>query len=298
MLNEVSDDELSGMDEVAHKCHEIMTAYRGKSIKELCNIFGLGPSTVAKQTADKLIARMFGGREAKKVSDIEQLAKLGLIGQIVVLNKNGGRTEDMKLSACILDFDELNDPDITFEDTEAYEFFNDYRLLCPIFKEHPQNDGKVVYGDNTFEGFKLFNLNSDDVLDTARTVWTKAKDLIQNDELTVSAMYTRDGKLRITPKTGVVMTKTNLPKSKDYNVFFRGTSTDATRKENINGLEMYRQNYWIKGKYIVDELNNQDYIGITPFIEEHPDVSYDNSELSQYGMVAADGDGSDTVKMR
>ena len=59
---------------------------------------------------------------------------------------------------------------------------------------------------------------------------------------------------------------------------------NESRGRNKSGMALYAQ---------------QDYIGITPFTEEPPDVSYDdNSELSQYGMVAADGDGSDTVKMR
>ena len=108
-------------------------------MNELCREFGVDNHLNCKQAGEKMIAMMFG--ETKKISQIEQLAKFGLHGQTVVLNKNGGRTEDMKLSACPLDFSDfeiVDGEEKEFEDTDVYSFFHDYRLLCPVFQEHPR----------------------------------------------------------------------------------------------------------------------------------------------------------------
>jgi len=58
-----------------------------------------------------------------------------------------------------------------------------------------------------------------------------------------------------------VKTEINLPKSKDYTVFTRGSGTDSTKKPvELNGVKMYAQYFWIKGKWIVDELEPEQYI--------------------------------------
>lgn len=252
-----------GLEDVERECAEYTKRYKGKTVKSLCKTFGIPTDTINKQIIDKLIARMFGGQEAKKISNIEQLAKLGLQGQTVVMTEKGGRTEDMKLSACPLNVDEFKDSGIKFEDTEVYSFFTDYRLLCPIFTEHPKDTPlgpKVNYGENTFEGFKILRLDSEEIMNSLKKVWDEAHELVYEDKLTVSPMYLRDGSLRITPKTGEVMMETNLPKSKDNVIFFRGTGSDANDKITINGLPMYRQNYWIKGSFIVEELKRQPFL--------------------------------------
>lgn len=57
------------------------------------------------------------------------------------------------------------------------------------------------------------------------------------------------------------MTETNLPKALDNVIFFRGTGSDATDKVTVNGLKILRQNYWVKGTYVVEQLNKMRYIG-------------------------------------
>lgn len=240
-------------------------------MNELCREFGVDNHLNCKQAGEKMIAMMFG--ETKKISQIEQLAKFGLHGQTVVLNKNGGRTEDMKLSACPLDFSDfeiVDGEEKEFEDTDVYSFFHDYRLLCPVFQEHPRMmvspDGKtintqVVYGENTFEGFKILELGSDEIMSSVRASWEEAKRLVQTDEFAVTVVRKKDGSIRYTPKTGIQMTETNLPKALDNVIFFRGTGSDATDKVTVNGLKILRQNYWVKGTYVVEQLNKMRYIG-------------------------------------
>ena len=68
-------------------------------------------------------------------------------------------------------------------------------------------------------------------------------------------MLLKDGTQKYSPKTHLPSTATNLPKAKTNTIFFRGTGTDATDKIIVNGCEMYRQDYWIKGKYLVERLS-------------------------------------------
>ena len=52
------------------------------------------------------------------------------------------------------------------------------------------------------------------------------------------------------------MTAPNWPKSRDGVLFVRGTGTDANDKPvTVNGVRMYRQNVWIKGKELVGQLD-------------------------------------------
>ena len=270
-IYERSDRYYLGINDVEKECMEYTRRYKGKILNELCREFGVDNHLNCKQAGEKMIAMMFG--ETKKISQIEQLAKFGLHGQTVVLNKNGGRTEDMKLSACPLDFSDfeiVDGEEKEFEDTDVYSFFHDYRLLCPVFQEHPRMmvspDGKtintqVVYGENTFEGFKILELGSDEIMSSVRASWEEAKRLVQTDEFAVTVVRKKDGSIRYTPKTGIQMTETNLPKALDNVIFFRGTGSDATDKVTVNGLKILRQNYWVKGTYVVEQLNKMRYIG-------------------------------------
>lgn len=54
----------------------------------------------------------------------------------------------------------------------------------------------------------------------------------------------------------------NLPlKSRDGVLFVRGTGTDASDKPvTVNGIHMYRQNVWIKGRELVERLSATQYL--------------------------------------
>lgn len=47
---------------------------------------------------------------------------------------------------------------------------------------------------------------------------------------------------------------------KGYLVFTRGSGTVSTKKPvELNGVKMYAQYFWIKGSWIVDEIENGQY---------------------------------------
>jgi hypothetical protein len=55
----------------------------------------------------------------------------------------------------------------------------------------------------------------------------------------------------------------NFPKSADYKVFFRGgadDSLDEAKTEEVNGIKMLPQFFWLKGSYIADKLKTVEYL--------------------------------------
>ena len=223
----------------------------------------------AKQYAEQVIVRMFGGT-AKKISQIEMFRKLGYIGKAVTVSARGTRTEDTKLFS--VDFDELTeewveDEDGTlrkkfFEDSELYQYLHDNKLLCVIFQEdHPSYNGKITLGDNRFLGFKIIDLSDDKIMNEARRTWEETRALIKSGQLEFIPCLNKYSCQRVSPKTGLPMGAPNLPKAKDHLIFFRGTGRDARDKVIINGLSMLRQDYWIKGTFLVEKLKSIPYIG-------------------------------------
>jgi len=263
--------EYESYQDIIYKCQHLTELYRGLSMADLLLYFGVdkfSENGTVKQYAEQVIVRMFGG-SSKKLSKIELFNKFGIIGKSITVNAKGGRTEDMKLFS--VDFDDLSEVEVLdeetgfmrrkcFEDSELYSYLTENKLLCIMFQEVPDSYGKVHLGNNIFTGFKLVDLSTDEILQQAKETWEKARRLIVYDELKIEPIYLRDGSVRYTPKTGIPMTAPNLPKSKDNIIFFRGTGSDATDKVKVNGIEMLRQDYWIKGKFLVETLKMTELI--------------------------------------
>ena len=87
------------------------------------------------------------------------------------------------------------------------------------------------------------------------------RDLIFSGRLVDAPILKKDGTPRVTPKTGIPMTAPNWPKSRGGVLFVRGTGTDANDKPvTVNGVKMYRQNVWIKGRELVSQLGKSFYL--------------------------------------
>ncbi|WP_195701652.1 hypothetical protein [Companilactobacillus futsaii] len=76
--------------------------------------------------------------------------------------------------------------------------------------------------------------------------------MVWNKEVRVSTMHYKNGKTKLTPKTKVPMEETNLPKSKDYNFFVRGTGQDATKGKNLvlNKQKCIHNIFGLKGQLL------------------------------------------------
>lgn len=240
--------------EIEQKCHDLTEEYHGKSIEELVEILEIDVKRIYKSIGEQIIVKMFGGK-SKKMQSISLFNKSGIIGKTITLTANKLRKEDMKLFT--IDFDEFNDENIEFENSQTYDYFTNNRFLCIIFQNADKN---AEFKENKFIGFKMVNFDENFIENDVKITWQRIKDLIVNDKLEDVIILDKDGNPRTNP-SGNIMSAPNFPKSSEGNIFVRGTSSTSDVKPlNINGVQMYRQQIWIKGKYIVEKLNNEDYI--------------------------------------
>lgn len=213
------------VSDVEKKCTELTGQFFGWSMANILAYFGMqvvpSEKAYAKQYAEQVIVRMFGGK-SKKISKIEMFRKFGYIGKAVTVSAKGTRTEDTKLFS--VDFDELTEDWVEgedgvlrekgFEDSDLYQYLHDNKLLCIIFQEeHPSEDGKIILGDNKFQGFKILDLSDDEIVNEAERTWEETRALIKNGRLKLLPCLNKYGEQRITPKTGIPMVAPNLPKS-------------------------------------------------------------------------------------
>lgn len=247
----------SGYRDIDNKCHEIMEQYGGSTIEDLIAEFNIEVNdikNVPKSINEQIVVKMFGG-QSKKINNIELFEKAGVIGKTITLTTTGARTEDTKLF--LIDFEEWTDKDIIFEDSLVYDYFANHQLLCMMFEEPSNSEGLF---QNKFIGFKRLSFSDGFIQDTVRNVWEEIKGLVNENRLKEELVFDKKGNPRIN-KNGVYMTSINFPKSKDSNVFVRGSGLNSNaKKEEVNGIKMYRQHVWIKGLYIVERLNQLPFL--------------------------------------
>ena len=196
------------------------------------------------------------GVECKKLNQISDFAKAGIIAKTITITPQGGRTEDMKLKH--IDFGEWADRDIDFEESDVYRYFCEHSFLCPVFCEHDSNDTSKT----TFEGFKRFAFDEDFIEKELRRTWEDSRNLIHRNELVWEYEVDKNGNKRKN-NSGSYMGAPNFPKSSEYTVFFRGgadVSNEKTRTECVNGIRMLPQYFWLKGSFIADKLKDIEYI--------------------------------------
>lgn len=248
-------DEISGMSSLDTKCKTLTTQYIDKTIQELASLFDI-PITFDrngnpnKSIAEKIVVRMFGG-VSEKINSLDLFAKAGIIGKTIVFTNKGGRTEDMKLFT--INFDEWLSADITFEESQIYDYFANHQFLCIQFKE--TTDGDIL--NSKFIGFKRLSFSDDFIYSYAKRIWDIVRDTIQSGKLNETVCKRKDGSIIYNPN-GTVKTQINFPKSSDnMKLFIRGTGLDSTKKTlNLCGIQMYQQQVWIRGTDIIQLLDN------------------------------------------
>lgn len=236
--------------DIEERCSELTKQYQGKTILNLVEELGIeiNKEKIPKSISEQIIVRMFGGK-SKKINKIELFNKIGIIPKTITLTKKGTRTEDMKLLG--IDFDEWTNEDIPFEESSIYDYFANHQFICIIFEE-PY--AKCELYENKFVGFKRLTFNEEMIETNVKKVWNEVRELISEDKLIETVRYNKNNK-PIINKNGVISTEVNFPKAKDNNIFLRGSGSDSKDKNIIiNGINVYRHNLWIKGRYIADYL--------------------------------------------
>lgn len=240
--------------EIDKTLHELSEKYKGKTVEELMHLLNIDSKRINKAIGEKIIVKMFGGK-SKSMQSIELFRKAGIIGKTITLTERGFRKEDMKFLT--IDFSEFENVDIEFEDSQIYDYFSNNRILCILF-QMPHNNAKMI--ENKFLGFKMIDFSQKFIENDVRRTWERIKDLIVNKKLEDVVVLDKYGNPVIN-KNGVIRSAPNFPKSSEGNVFVRGTSSTSDVKPlNINGVQMYSQQIWVKGLYIVEKLNEIDYI--------------------------------------
>lgn len=246
--------DITSVDDLTKVCQNITASDKGKSVKELIEEYGIKlPATgkIGKNISEQIIVRMFGGKQ-KKLSRIGLFSKAGIVAKSIVLSSKQKRTEDNKLFT--LDFDDFFEKD--FEESEIREYFAQHQFLYVVFEE---KDKEQKFEDNVFKGFVRITFDDSFIDEYVKPSWTEIHDVIVNHKLSVTSVFTKDGKPRIN-KNGVHMEKVNLPKSSEFNVFVRGTGKDSTNKYMIQGVRMYHQQLWLKGSFVVELIKKHNYL--------------------------------------
>ncbi len=233
---------------------KITNKFKGKTLKELADYFDIDNKKNEKSIAERIVVKMFGGK-SKKISQIDFFKKANVSVKTITLTKKGGRTEDMKLLP--VNFDEVKDSSLRFEETEIYDYFMNKQMICIVFEEESIES---PLSSNKFIGFKRLYYDDEFIENHVKSTWKRMRILINDKKLKESTDYDKHGNSKIN-KNGVIRKSINFPKSKEYIVFVRGTGTDSSIKPHeINGIKMYHQDYWIKGEYIVEKLNDSPYL--------------------------------------
>lgn len=242
-------------EELDAQCRELTARYKGKTINEIANDLNVSQEKYNKSIVEQLVVRMFGGH-AKKMQQIELFNKIGLLGKSVVLSPGGRPTEDMKLFT--IDFDEIQDINVTFEQSSFYDYFANRQFLYIVFAEDTPN---APLSEARFKGFKRYSFSDKFIYNEVRPVWERIRSLIIDKKLVDVVEHDKEGRPVINKKSGTKRSAPNFPKSSEGIVFVRGTGSDASKKPlEINGVRMLTQNLWLARDLTISVLNNENYI--------------------------------------
>lgn len=266
-------ESFSSFEQLDNRCHTLSAKYKGKTFVQLKKTLGVETAISSKDFGAQCVLKMFSA-DCKKLNQISDFTKAGIIAKTITVTPSGGRTEDMKLSH--IDFEEWSDKDMDFQDSDVYSYFCEHSFLCPVFCERGdmgkkrKSESKEEYENRinresektTFEGFKRFAFDNEFIENEVKRMWEDSRNLIFQNKLKWEFTLDRNGK-KIQNKSGSYRGAPNFPKSEDYNVFFRGGENDSheeARSVVINGVHMLPQFFWIKGSYIADKLKTIDYL--------------------------------------
>ena len=248
-------EPFSSFAQLDARCHAISAKYKGMTFPQLKKMLGVDAAISDKNFGAQCVLKMFDA-DCKRLNQISDFTKAGIIAKTITITPSGGRTEDMKLSH--IDFEEWADKDIDFQDSEVYSYFCEHSFLCPIFCENVADNPS----ETTFEGFKRFSFDDSFIEKEVMRTWLDSRNLIHCKQLKWDYLYDKNGEKRKN-KSGSYMGAPNFPKSANYQVFFRGgadDSRDEAKTEVVNGIHMLPQFFWLKGSYIADKLKTIDYL--------------------------------------
>lgn len=259
--------------ELDERCHALNALYKGHTLAQLKNELDIDAALSTKDFTSKCILKMFDS-DSSRLNNISEFVKSGIICKTITVTPDGKRTEDMKLQH--IDFDEWTQEDVNFAESDVCLYFWEHCFLCPVFCERGDMASQRKKESNeeykariareasktTFEGFKRFFFDEDFIENEVKSTWEESRKLIRDNKLVWEFKLDRFGNRRKN-KSGSYMGSPNLPKSKEFKVFFRGGSDDSreeARTEIVNGVHMLPQFFWLRGSFIAEKLKTIDYL--------------------------------------
>ena len=237
--------------DIDSKCAELTRLYSGRSFYDISQELGVSISSKRqdngvsiKNFAEIVIIRMFGS-DAKKLNDIEDFAKIGLIAKSLPLTNTGKAKESMKLFQP--DFEQWLS-ETSFEDSFIREYFSSHQFIFIAYRyTHPDRNNKDPHYIK-FEGFKRIVISDEFIDSEVKRSWNAVRTLVKKKLLKIEPILKKDGTPIINPKSGTIKEAPNFPKEKDFAVFIRGGGGDSSDKQKtcvINGLRMLPQYVWL-----------------------------------------------------
>lgn len=252
--------------DIDSKCKELNRLYSGKTFVEIAEKLGVSiikPQSLAnskkeesqdngvpvKNFAELVVLRMFES-SAKRLNDIEDFVKIGLIAKSLPLDHNGKPKESMKLFTP--NFKEWME-ESAFEDSFLHDYFMEHQFLFIVY----QYDSDSI----RFKGFKRVVIPDEFIYDDVKKFWIDVRSLIKENKLRVEKRFRKDGK-PIMNKSGEQSEAPNFPKEKDYNVFMRGSTSESIEKLKtleLNGFRMIPQEVWLSKRATLSLYQNSKY---------------------------------------
>lgn len=129
-------DSFAELDE---RCHELNTKFKGHTLLQLKEELGVNTAISTKDFGAQCVLKMFEAN-CKRLNQITEFTKAGIVCKTITLTPDGKRTEDMKLQH--IDFEEWAQEDLDFSDSEAFLYFWNHSFLFPVFCEHGDMAGQ------------------------------------------------------------------------------------------------------------------------------------------------------------
>ncbi len=249
--------------DIDRKCKELNRLYSGKTFDEIAEKLGVSicktqskakskdgeshdNAVPIKNFAGLVVLRMFES-SAKRLNDIEDFVKIGLIAKSLPLDHNGKPKESMKLFTP--NFKEWME-ESAFEDSFLHDYFMEHQFLFIVY----QYDSDSI----RFKGFKRVVVPDEFIYNDVKKFWIEVRSLINENRLRIVKSFRKDG-TPIINKSGVQREAPNFPKEKEFNVFMRGSALESIEKLKtleLNGLRMIPQEVWLSKRATLSLFEN------------------------------------------
>lgn len=220
--------------------------YKGKSDKELCNLFGREYNNNKAQWVD-LAYRMLG----IKSNRAEEFQKANIVVKAIRLEENGVMRESSPLPT--FRFKELVNQE--WEESELYDYLLNTKFLFVVYKK----SNNMYY----LKGAQLWSMPQEDLDSTVREGWEEIKKVVKNGVI----LTPKETKTR-------VIVQNNFPSkadnriihirphaNKSYYVFSNGMTLGNGSINDTNelpdGRRMPTQSFWLNNTYIISQIKNE-----------------------------------------